>query len=105
MRRRYRAARAGACPAARLPHRMAPASPVLVRAPVRALSRLHQLVLPTPWEIGPVQIYVVLGDPLTLIDTGVHRPNSRAALEAALEALGHDLRDVRRVVLTHYHTD
>lgn len=77
----------------------------LVRAPVAALPRLHQIVLPTPWEIGPVQVYVVEGDPLTLIDTGVHRENSRAALERAFEELGLDLADVRRVVLTHYHTD
>ncbi len=84
---------------------MASDSPVLVRAPVRALPRLHQIVLPTPWEIGPVQIYVIEGDPLTLVDTGVHRPNSRAALETALERLGYELSDIRRVVLTHYHTD
>jgi glyoxylase-like metal-dependent hydrolase (beta-lactamase superfamily II) len=84
---------------------MPSAPPVFVRAPVRELPRLHQIVLPTPWEIGPVQIYVIEGDPLTLVDTGVRRPNSRAALETALEALGHELRDIRRVVLTHYHTD
>jgi len=40
-------------------------------APVAALPRLQQIVLPTPWEVGPVQIYAILGDPLTLIDTGV----------------------------------
>jgi glyoxylase-like metal-dependent hydrolase (beta-lactamase superfamily II) len=80
-------------------------SSVLVRAPVRELPRLHQLVLPTPWEIGPVQVYLVEGEPLTLIDTGVHRPDARAALEAGLDALGYEPRDVRRVVLTHYHTD
>lgn len=78
---------------------------VLRRAPVAALPRLHQIILPTPWEIGLVQIYVVEGDPLTLIDTGVHRPNARAALEAAFEALSLELADVRRVVLTHHHTD
>lgn len=78
---------------------------VLVRAPVRALPRLHQIVLPTPWEIGPVQIYVVEGDPLTLIDTGVRRDFAWAALERGFEELGLDLAEVRRVVLTHYHTD
>jgi glyoxylase-like metal-dependent hydrolase (beta-lactamase superfamily II) len=82
-----------------------PSSPALVRAPVPALPRLHQIVLPTPWEIGPVQIYVVEGDPLTLIDTGVRRENARVALESALDALGVELADVRRVILTHYHTD
>jgi len=81
-----------------------PAS-ILNRAPAPDLPRLHQIVLPTPWEVGPVQIYVVEGDPLTLIDTGVARPESRRALEAAFEQLGIGLDEVRRVILTHHHTD
>lgn len=79
--------------------------PLLVRAPVAALPRLHQIVLPTPWDVGPVQIYVATDDPVTLIDTGVRRSNARAALAAALDQLGLELSHVRRVVLTHYHTD
>src|SRR5690606_22892815 len=71
----------------------------LLRAPVAALPRLHQIVLPTPWEVGPVQIYVIEDDPLTLIDTGVARPESRMALGAAFEQLGLELEQVRRVVL------
>lgn len=77
----------------------------LRRAPLPALPTVHQLVLPTPWEVGPVQIYLVEGDPLTLIDTGVKSPASRAVLEAAFDELGLALEDVRRVVLTHHHGD
>ncbi|MCA9511413.1 MAG: MBL fold metallo-hydrolase [Myxococcota bacterium] len=77
----------------------------LERAPVPSLPSLHRIVLPTPWEVGPVQIYVVDGDPLTLIDTGVRSAPSRAALESAFDALGRGLDEVRRVVLTHYHAD
>jgi glyoxylase-like metal-dependent hydrolase (beta-lactamase superfamily II) len=84
---------------------MADGASTLARAPVPELPQLHQIVLPTPWEIGPVQIYVVQDDPLTLIDTGVARPESRRALEAALEELGLGLSEVQRVVLTHHHTD
>jgi glyoxylase-like metal-dependent hydrolase (beta-lactamase superfamily II) len=80
-------------------------SQVLRRSPVPELPKLHQIVLPTPWEVGPVQVYLVDGDPLTLIDTGVARPESRRALEAAFDALGLALDEVRRVVLTHHHTD
>ena len=84
-----------------------PASPSFgwTGVPVAALPRLHQIVLPTPWEVGPVQIYVILSDPLTLIDTGVKSPASRAALETALEVLGHGLEEVERVILTHHHGD
>jgi glyoxylase-like metal-dependent hydrolase (beta-lactamase superfamily II) len=52
-----------------------------------------------------VQIYLVTTDPLTLIDTGVKSPASRAALESAFESLGVGLDEVQRVVLTHWHTD
>jgi glyoxylase-like metal-dependent hydrolase (beta-lactamase superfamily II) len=82
-----------------------PAGLGLRRTPVAALPALHQIVLPTPWPVGPVQVYVVEGDPLTLIDTGVRSPASRAALESAFDALGLGLEDVRRIVLTHYHGD
>lgn len=75
------------------------------RAPVSELAQLHQIVLPTPWDVGPVQIYVIEGDPVTLIDTGVKTPESRAALAAALEGLGLGLDDVQRVILTHAHGD
>jgi glyoxylase-like metal-dependent hydrolase (beta-lactamase superfamily II) len=87
-----------------------PSSPAAVRyglhrAPLPALPRVHQIVLPTPWEVGPVQIYLVEGEPLTLIDTGVKSPASRAALEAAFDELGLAVDEVRRVVLTHHHGD
>jgi glyoxylase-like metal-dependent hydrolase (beta-lactamase superfamily II) len=55
--------------------------------------------------VGPVQIYVVEGDPLTLIDTGVRTRESREALEASLDALGYAVDEVGRIVLTHYHAD
>jgi len=84
---------------------MASPTAILRQAPVPDLPRLHQIVLPTPWEVGPVQVYLVEGHPLTLIDTGVDRPESRRALEAAFEQLGLGLEEVRRVILTHHHTD
>jgi len=77
----------------------------LLRSPIDSLPRVHQIVLPTPWEVGPVQIYLVEDDPLTLVDTGVRSRPSREALEAAFESLGFGLEDVRRVVLTHHHGD
>jgi glyoxylase-like metal-dependent hydrolase (beta-lactamase superfamily II) len=77
----------------------------LKTAPVPSIPELHQLVLPTPWPVGPVQIYLIDGDPLTLVDTGVKTPASRAGLEAGLEAIGRSIDEVRRVLLTHHHGD
>jgi glyoxylase-like metal-dependent hydrolase (beta-lactamase superfamily II) len=74
-------------------------------ARVPALPNVHQIVLPTPWEAGSVQIYLIDAEPLTLIDTGLHDDVSRRALDAALDSLGHAVDDVERVVITHYHRD
>lgn len=79
--------------------------PGLWRSPVPALPRVHLIILPTPWEVGPVQIYLIEGEPLTLVDTGVGNSPAWSALEAALDQLGHGVEDVRRVILTHYHAD
>lgn len=66
---------------------------------------LHLLPLPTPFPVGPVNVYLADGHPLTLIDTGPKADVSREALEAGLAALGHRVEDLRRVVVTHHHVD
>lgn len=66
---------------------------------------LHCLELPTPFPVGPVNVYLAEGDPLTLIDTGPKAPVSRAALEAGLAARGYRVEDIQRIILTHHHVD
>jgi len=66
---------------------------------------IHKFVLPTPWNVSTVQVYLIESEPLTLVDTGVKTPESRAALEGALESLGYGFDDIERVLLTHYHRD
>lgn len=72
---------------------------------MKSVSRLHCLTVPTPFPVGPVNVYLAVGDPLTLIDTGPKWDESRAALETALA--GHDCRveDIRQLILTHHHVD
>jgi glyoxylase-like metal-dependent hydrolase (beta-lactamase superfamily II) len=79
--------------------------PVVRRAPLPERPEIHQIVLPTPWDVGPVQVYLIDAEPLTLVDTGVRNPESRAALAAALDELGYGFEDLRRVLLTHFHGD
>lgn len=81
------------------------ASPRQVRQPVSARPYIHAIELPLDWAPGSTQVYLIEGQPLTLIDTGVSTPASRAALSAALDSLGYGLADVERVVVTHAHRD
>jgi len=64
------------------------------------------IALPTPWtSVGPVHVYLVREDPITLIDTGLDTPESQAALVAGLRAHGIALTDIKRVLITHAHYD
>ncbi|MDQ3804337.1 MAG: MBL fold metallo-hydrolase [Acidobacteriota bacterium] len=67
--------------------------------------RIVPISVPTPFYVGPVNVYLVAEEPLTLIDTG---PKTREALEALREGLRRERvrpADIRRIVLTHAHED
>jgi glyoxylase-like metal-dependent hydrolase (beta-lactamase superfamily II) len=64
-----------------------------------------RIELPTPFPIGTVNAYLVLGSPLTLVDAGPRTAEALAALEAALGAVGAALEEVEQLVLTHHHVD
>lgn len=66
---------------------------------------LHCFPLPTPFPVGPVNVYLAEGDPLTLIDTGPKDDAARSALHAGLKQHGHSVADIGRVILTHHHVD
>jgi glyoxylase-like metal-dependent hydrolase (beta-lactamase superfamily II) len=65
----------------------------------------YQLILPTPFKVGPVNCYLATTDPLTLIDTGPLHADTRAELEASLKEIGVQRKDIRRIIVTHAHSD
>lgn len=67
--------------------------------------RIIPISLPTPFYIGPVNVYLIAEDPITLIDTG---PKTKEANEALRDGLRRErirVSDIRRIVLTHAHED
>ncbi|MBJ7472781.1 MAG: MBL fold metallo-hydrolase [Solirubrobacteraceae bacterium] len=66
---------------------------------------IHRIALPTPFPIGRVNLYLLEGDPLTLVDTGVNTGTSLDTLEQVLAGLGHRLEDIEQILLTHEHVD
>lgn len=67
--------------------------------------RLRRIEIPTPFPVGPVNAYLLAGDPLTLVDAGPKGAASQAAIESALTSAGFSVADIRRIVITHGHTD
>jgi glyoxylase-like metal-dependent hydrolase (beta-lactamase superfamily II) len=66
---------------------------------------IHKLTLPTHMPVGPVNVYLVEGDQLTLIDTGPRSAETFRVLEQEVGARGFSLSDIRRIVITHTHPD
>jgi glyoxylase-like metal-dependent hydrolase (beta-lactamase superfamily II) len=72
----------------------------------RAASEgIHRIEVPTPFPIGPINVYLIDDEPLTLIDTGPKFPPSLEGLERGLDDLGYQVEDIERVVISHQHTD
>src|SRR6476469_3640338 len=69
------------------------------------LPPIHQLSLPTPFKVGPVNSYIVDTEPLTLVDCGPLTEEAWAALEAGLAAHGWRVQDIGRLIITHGHVD
>lgn len=66
---------------------------------------IHKITLPTPFAVGPVNVYVLDGEPLTLIDTGPNTAEALQTLQNGLRELGYALSDIQRVIITHTHPD
>jgi glyoxylase-like metal-dependent hydrolase (beta-lactamase superfamily II) len=68
-------------------------------------QRIHLMTIPTPFPVGPVNVYLLEGDPVTLVDVGPLTDEALEALTAGLRGLGYSLRDIEQVVITHAHHD
>ncbi|MHB8781030.1 MAG: MBL fold metallo-hydrolase [Candidatus Geothermincolia bacterium] len=57
--------------------------------------------------LGPptMNVYLIEGEPLTLIDTGPVLDGVEATLFASLEKLGHPASELKRIIVTHTHPD
>lgn len=66
---------------------------------------IYQITMPTPFAVGDVHAYLLWGEPLTLVDTGLYYPPSQRALAAGLAELGIAPSDLEQIVLTHSHLD
>jgi glyoxylase-like metal-dependent hydrolase (beta-lactamase superfamily II) len=63
-----------------------------------------QLPLPVPF-LGTVNLWLLRGEPLTLVDTGPKSNEALLALEQQLAGHGLAIEDIELVLLTHHHLD
>ncbi|MCR2820316.1 MBL fold metallo-hydrolase [Lederbergia panacisoli] len=68
-------------------------------------EKIIKIVLPTPFAVGDVNVYVLKGDAVTLIDAGVKTEAAWEAFTFQLAQYGLTPEDINQVVLTHHHPD
>jgi glyoxylase-like metal-dependent hydrolase (beta-lactamase superfamily II) len=66
---------------------------------------IRVLRIPTPFQVGRVNTYLLEDEPLTLIDSGPNSGKALDELERQLDALGHRIEEIELVVITHQHID
>ena len=66
---------------------------------------IHKIVIPTPYEIGDVNAFLVKGEALTLFDAGPKTQEAYDAIQWGIRAAGYSMRDVEQIILTHHHPD
>lgn len=70
--------------------------------PVDGVVRIK---VPTPYEVGPVNVYVLLGEAPTLVDVGPGTKEGEEALRRGVNSLGLAFSDIETIVITHTHVD
>jgi glyoxylase-like metal-dependent hydrolase (beta-lactamase superfamily II) len=66
---------------------------------------IRVLRVPTPFQVGRVNTYLLEGEPLTLVDSGPNSGKALDELERQLESLGHRIEELELVIITHQHID
>lgn len=66
---------------------------------------IHKIVLPTPFPVGDVNVFLVKGEALTLFDAGPKTTEAYETLKTGIRAAGYEMKDIDQVILTHQHPD
>jgi len=69
------------------------------------IPRIHRIIIPTPFRVGPVNAYLLPDPPVTLIDAGPKSAEAADALRGGIADAGVSPSAIRRIILTHGHLD
>lgn len=82
-----------------------PATDVYLDKGIQDLGDAVRIEVPTPYEVGPVNVYVIRGEAPTLIDVGPGTKDGEEALRRGLRRVGLAFSDIEQIVVTHTHVD
>ncbi|AOM83690.1 MBL fold metallo-hydrolase [Salisediminibacterium beveridgei] len=68
-------------------------------------NQIKEITIDTPFQVGPVNVYLIFSDALILVDTGPKTAEAREQLKAGLRKYGVSFKDLDYLLLTHHHPD
>jgi glyoxylase-like metal-dependent hydrolase (beta-lactamase superfamily II) len=71
----------------------------------RVADDVFRLELPIPFPSATANAYLIVDEPLLLVDVGANMPGAVEVLDDRLDALGYRLADIGLIALTHPHVD
>ncbi|WBL13596.1 MBL fold metallo-hydrolase [Sutcliffiella sp. NC1] len=72
---------------------------------VTSKQQIQQITIPTPFPVGDVHTYVILGEKVTLVDAGVRTKEAWEYFKKELNVIGLTPDDIDQIVVTHQHPD
>jgi glyoxylase-like metal-dependent hydrolase (beta-lactamase superfamily II) len=63
------------------------------------------ITIPTPFAVGDVNVYLIKGESLTLVDVGPKTEEAWLSLTTQLQQIGVMPEEIEQVVITHHHPD
>ncbi len=73
---------------------------------IETAEGVYQITLPTPFAIGPVNVYVILNnETVTLVDAGAKTEEAWETLVEALTSISLTPSSIDQIFLTHHHPD
>lgn len=69
------------------------------------INKVEKIQISTNFPIGPVNVYLIYGQKLTLIDTGPKTKQAWHELNNGLQKHGLSIYDIEQIILTHHHND
>jgi len=73
--------------------------------PLSNSTQIMKITLPTPFPVGDVNVYLIKGERLTLIDTGAKTKESWHSFTQQLKSYGFTFKDIEQIIITHHHPD
>lgn len=66
---------------------------------------IKMISIPTPYDVGAVNLYLILDEPITLIDAGPYSVEAEEGFLKGLSELNLAPEAIKRIVITHAHPD